>query len=301
MSDNDISKRSIKPKEDIDSKILELTKIIEEKDIGINKLQEKIMKFGKNIDELKQENDQLKKEIKNLEKEINDNKFIFPSKILNIQPTQRFIVFSESINNSNSQSFFNLINNDYSKDNNNNTINTNKSIWFDGSLNNKNNSNIKCNNNNYITNNLDFNSKITPFKMQPYKIFDHKKLDINFKDFENNFLDEELLNEIKKNNTSIINNMTMSNYSVEQVDNSNMNLNSSKKSNPNSEGIKIHSSMFFKNCKKVMNKNEYRNLIEIVKLSNSKKITKEETYLMITNLLENNYPELSNEFKLLFV
>ena len=283
MSDNDISKRSIKPKEDIDSKILELTKIIEEKDIGINKLQEKIMKFSKNIDELKQENDQLKKEIKNLENEINVNKFIFPSKILNIQPTQRFIIFSESINNSNSQSFIN------------------KSIWFDGSLNNKNNSNIKCNNNDYITNNLDFNSKITPFKMQPYKIFDHKKLDINFKDFENNFLDEELLNEIKKNNTSIINNMTMSNYSVEQVDNSNMNLNSSKKSNPNSEGIKIHSSMFFKNCKKVMNKNEYRNLIEIVKLSNSKKITKEETYLMITNLLENNYPELSNEFKLLFV
>ena len=30
MSDNDISKRSIKPKEDIDSKILELTKIIED-------------------------------------------------------------------------------------------------------------------------------------------------------------------------------------------------------------------------------------------------------------------------------
>ena len=59
--------------------------------------------------------------------------------------------------------------------------------------------------------------------------------------------------------------------------------------------------MFFKNCKKVMNKNEYRNLIEIVKLSNSKQISKEETYLMITNLLDNNYPELSNEFKLLFV
>jgi len=300
MSENDISKRSIKPKEDFDSKILELNKIIEEKDIEINKLQTKILEFSKNIDELKIENDKLKKEIKNLEKEINNNKFIFPSKILNIQPTQRFIVFNESMNNNNnSQSFINLINNDYSKDNNNtiNSDNNNKSILFEGPLNN--NDNIKINNN--ITNNFNFNSKITPFKMQPYKIFDHKKLNINFKDFENNFLDDELLNEIKKNNTSIINNMTMSNYSIEQIDNSNFDLNHSKKTNNNIEGIKIHSSMFFKNCKKVMNKNEYRNLIEIVKLSNSKQISKEETYLMITNLLDNNYPELSNEFKLLFV
>ena len=50
-----------------------------------------------------------------------------------------------------------------------------------------------------------------------------------------------------------------------------------------------------------MNKNEYRNLIEIVKLSNLKKISKEETFLKITSLLDNKYPELSKEFKLLFI
>ena len=89
------------------------------------------------------------------------------------------------------------------------------------------------------------------------------------------------------------------NYSIEQMDNSN--INNDKKSNNNLEGIKLHSSMFFKNCKKTMNKNEYRNLIDIVKLSNSKQITKEDTYLKITSLLDNKYPELSNEFKLLFI
>ena len=124
----------------------------------------------------------------------------------------------------------------------------------------------KDNNYNYITNN--FNSKITPFKMQPYKKFDHNKLSINYKDFEKNFLDEELLNEIKKNNSTIISNMTMSNYSIEQIDNSSLNINTSKKSsnnNNNSEGIKLYSSMFFKNCKKALNKSEYKNLLEIVK------------------------------------
>ena len=50
-----------------------------------------------------------------------------------------------------------------------------------------------------------------------------------------------------------------------------------------------------------MNKLEYKKLIDIVKLSNLKKISKEETYLKITSLLDNNYPELSNEFKLLFI
>ena len=89
------------------------------------------------------------------------------------------------------------------------------------------------------------------------------------------------------------------NYCLDLLNNSNKNI--KKKNNTNSEGIKLHSSMFFKNCKKIMKKDEYKNLIEIVKLSNAKKITKEETYLKITSLLDNNYPELSNEFKLLFI
>jgi len=262
-------------------KILKLNKIIMEKDIEINSLQTKIIEFSKNINELKQENDKLKKEINSIEKDLNTNGQIYPNYILQIQPTQRFIVFNESNNNNNSESFINLIDNDYL----NNSLNNSK----------KNYTNF-------------FNTKILPFKMKPYKIFDHRKLKVNYKEFERDFLDEELLNEIKKNNSTIIDNMTNysmehninKNYSIEQIDNSNIS-NDRKINNNNLEGIKLHSSMFFKNCKKTMNKNEYRNLIEIVKLSNSKQITKEETYLKITSLLDNKYPELSNEFKLLFI
>jgi len=81
----------------------------------------------------------------------------------------------------------------------------------------------------------------------------------------------------------------------------NLTVNESVKQNKNKPGIKLHSSMFFKNCKKIISKNEYKKLLEIVKLSNLKKISKEDTYLSITSLLEEKYPELSNEFKLLFV
>ena len=72
-------------------------------------------------------------------------------------------------------------------------------------------------------------------------------------------------------------------------------------SNIGKSETKIHSSRFFENCKKLISKEEYGKLIEIVKLSNMKKITKENTYLSIISLLEKNYPELSNQFKLLFV
>ena len=283
MSENDIIKPSFnKEKENIENnyekKILKLNKIIMEKDLEINSLQTKIIEFSKNIDELKEENNMLKKEINIIENHINKSQSFYPDNILQIQPTQRFIVFNESSNNKNNRdSFINLMNNNDSEKENKN----------------------------YITNY--FNTKIIPFKLKPYKVFDHNKLNINYKQFERDFLDEELLNEIKKNNSTIIDNMTNysienninKNYSIEEMENSE--LNSDKKSKKNLEGIKLHSSMFFKNCKKIMNKLEYKKLIDIVKLSNLKKISKEETYLKITSLLDNNYPELSNEFKLLFI
>ena len=81
----------------------------------------------------------------------------------------------------------------------------------------------------------------------------------------------------------------------------NLTVNESAKQAKNKAGIKLHSSMFFQNCKKIISKNEYKKLLEIVKLSNLKKMSKEDTYLNITSLLEEKYPELSNEFKLLFV
>ena len=283
MSENDIIKPSFnKEKENIENnyekKILKLNKTIMEKDLEINSLQTKIIEFSKNIYELKEENNMLKKEINIIENHINKSQSFYPDNILQIQPTQRFIVFNESSNNKNNRdSFINLMNNNDSEKENKN----------------------------YITNY--FNTKIIPFKLKPYKVFDHNKLNINYKQFERDFLDEELLNEIKKNNNTIIDNMTNysienninKNYSIEEMENSE--LNSDKKSKKNLEGIKLHSSMFFKNCKKIMNKLEYKKLIDIVKLSNLKKISKEETYLKITSLLDNNYPELSNEFKLLFI
>ena len=269
------------------SKIMEMNGIIINKDKEINELKLKVIKLGKNNNELKLENEQLKTELKQFKKKINDNKLIYPKNKLLIQPTQRFIVFKESTINNDEESFINYINSNNSGDK-----------YKESNLSNNDFNDLKENKIN-ISNN--FTSKMTPFKMQPYKIFDHRKLDLNYKDFEKNFLDEDLLNEIKYNNNSIINSMTLHNYSIEQNDNSN--LSSERKSNNknNSEGIKLHSSLFFKNCKNIMNKNEYGILLEIVKLSNAKQITKEETYLKITNLLDNNYPELSNEFKLLFI
>ena len=289
MSENDKVKTSFDRNEEeleknYENKIFKLNKTIMEKDIEINSLQSKILEFSKNIEELNIENNMLKRQIKIIENHINKTQTIYPDNILQIQPTQRFIVFNESSSNSFNQSnFVDFINNNDIKQ-------------FDNSTN---------KNTNYITNY--FNTKIIPFKLQPFKEFDHRKLNINYKDFERDFLDEELLNEIKKNNSTIIDNMTNysiehninKNYSLEQMDNPNISM--EKKPDKNKEEIKLHSSLFFKNCKKVMNKNEYRNLIEIVKLSNLKKLTKEETYLKITSLLDNKYPELSNEFKLLFI
>ena len=289
MTENEKIKTSFdRNKEELEknyeNKIFKLNKTIMEKDIEINSLQSKILEFSKNIEELNIENNMLKRQIKIIENHLNKTQTIYPENILQIQPTQRFIVFNESSSNSFNQSnFLDFINNNNIKQ-------------FDNSSN---------RNTNYITNY--FNTKIIPFKLQPFKEFDHRKLNINYKDLEHDFLDEELLNEIKKNNTTIIDNMTNysiehninRNYSIEQIDNSNISID--KKSDKNLEGMKLHSSLFFKNCKKVMNKNEYRNLIEIVKLSNLKKISKEETFLKITSLLDNKYPELSKEFKLLFI
>lgn len=281
MTENEISNVSSKFEEikekDLLYKTLELNEIITTKDIEISELKLKIYELNKIIEEIKLENIKLKNEIKSLKnktKNISKDKNNKNNILFQIQSTQRFIIYNDLINNSK------------------NTINI------------SNNNALKINKN-FISNN--FYSKISPFKLKPYKYFDHRKLDINYEKFERDFLDEELLNEIKKNNSTIIDNMT--NYSIEHNINkkysldllNNSNKNIEKKNNTNSEGIKLHSSMFFKNCKKIMKKDEYKNLIEIVKLSNAKKITKEETYLKITSLLDNNYPELSNEFKLLFI
>ena len=291
MTENEISNAPSKleknKEKDLIYKTIELNEIITTKDIEISELKLKIYELNKIIEEIKSENIKIKNEIKSLKNEtknISKDKNNKNNILFQIQSTQRFIIYNDLINNS-KENFINLINND---------------SYLDKNLINISNNNTLKINKNFISNN--FYSKISPFKLKPYKYFDHRKLDINYEKFERDFLDEELLNEIKKNNSTIIDNMT--NYSIEHNINknycldllNNSNKNIEKKNNTNSEGIKLHSSMFFKNCKKIMKKDEYKNLIEIVKLSNAKKITKEETYLKITSLLDNNYPELSNEF-----
>ena len=57
---------------------------------------------------------------------------------------------------------------------------------------------------------------------------------------------------------------------------------------------------FFNKCKKKMNTLDYANLISVIKLSNSNSISKNETYIRITNILDNKYPQISNLFKKLF-
>jgi hypothetical protein len=182
-----------------------------------------------------------------------------------------------------------------------------------------------------------FKSKIVPFQMKPFQNYDHSKLEITNNNInidlnDNNFLDDEFIinNNNHKNFYTEINNKIFDNISNITKDINKFNLNSeliqinnklnnddkekeykdtkenlttneSVKQSKNKAGIKLHSSMFFQNCKKIISKNEYKKLLEIVKLSNLKKISKEDTYLSITSLLEEKYPELSNEFKLLFV
>ena len=59
---------------------------------------------------------------------------------------------------------------------------------------------------------------------------------------------------------------------------------------------------FFKKCRSVMTPSEYTEMIEVIKLFNSKKISKEETYRDISQRLnEGKYKELVKDFKNLFV
>ena len=141
-------------------------------------------------------------------------------------------------------------------------------------------------------------SKINPFQMEPFQIFD--KDDKNYYNSINNIIFENISN-LKRdlNKFQLVSNLIKIEHNSKNKKDNMMKENISN--NIGKSETKIHSSKFFENCKKLISKEEYGKLIEIVKLSNLKKITKENTYLSIISLLENNYPELSNQFKLLFV
>ena len=109
--------------------------------------------------------------------------------------------------------------------------------------------------------NNDINSK-SFFKLTPYKTFTHTS---------NNFY--------TKNN----NNNNFSNHSNYMND------------------VKYNSSLFFQRCKILMSDEQYLELLRIIKLFNSKKISKNQTYQQITNYLQKINPELLKEFYNLFI
>ena len=71
--------------------------------------------------------------------------------------------------------------------------------------------------------------------------------------------------------------------------------------NNNINDVKYNSSLFFKKCKIAMSNEEYMELLSIIKLFNSKKMSKSETYERITNYLGKINPELLKEFYNLFI
>ena len=322
-------------------KIFELEQIIKEKEKIIDFLQKKIEKLSIDNENLKIENEKLKNEIFEIEEQISTNKLLYNYNSLIIQPTQRFIVYSTINNdinydNLNLMNNNNIQNNSRIIDIKNQYINeqdSNSSIYNSYKYNN-NLENEKINEN-FKTKILPF--KMQPFQSFDHnklKTTNFLNQNLEIKNIINNKnLEEDYSNKIfDKNFYSNINNKIIDNITNLAQDIYKFNLNSSfikhnnipKKNNENEEnnikehnnikknknvikqfqnkeGIKLHSSMFFQNCKNIISKNDYKKLIEIVKLSNLKKIAKEDTYLSIISLLEDKYPELCNEFKLLFV
>lgn len=61
-----------------------------------------------------------------------------------------------------------------------------------------------------------------------------------------------------------------------------------------------HNNNFFQNCRKIMSQHDYNSLIEIVRGFNMKKLSKQDTFLNITQILGGKYSELLEDFKKLF-
>ena len=327
----------VNEKEALFQKISKLEQIIKDKQSIIYSLQSKIGKLSMKNEQLKIENEKLKYEIFEIKGQISTNKLLYNYNSLIIQPTQRFIVY-RSINNNIYDFCQNLMNNNIHP--NNSRRNDIRNQYFNQLDSNSSSYNTYRYNNNLENEKIieNFKTKIVPLKMQPFQSFDHNKLktkhflnksaeiiniinnknlDDNYNIYDKNFY-SKINNEIMDNITNLTKDIYKFNLSSSFIKYNkipkkiNIENNIKKYSNIknipndmkqilNKEGIKMHSSMFFLNCKKIMSKNDYKKLIEIVKLSNLKKISKEETYLRITSLLEDKYSKLCNEFKLLFV
>ena len=77
-------------------------------------------------------------------------------------------------------------------------------------------------------------------------------------------------------------------------------INVDNNKNKNKHHLKLYSRNFFNKCKEKMKDNEFNSLMDIVKLSNKKKISNDNTFSKITHHLNNTHPELIVDFKKLF-
>jgi len=248
--------------EQLQKRLSHLEEEIKEKDNLILNLKSKIKEFSLNIEKLRVENEKLKYKLTLIEEEISINQNLYKNNSLLIQQTQRFLVHAD-------------IEKNYPP-----TLTENKNIF------------------------QKLKSQIIPFQLKPFYTFDHQKLTNN--NAKNDFNeDKNFYNQI---NNEILDNIYKLKNEFDDLEDIKINENLMEENEKNKkikdkkkvEGIKLHSIMFFKNCKKTIGEKEYKKLIEIVKLFNLKKINKEETFNQINNLLT-KYPKLANEFKVLFV
>ena len=115
------------------------------------------------------------------------------------------------------------------------------------------------------------------------------------------FNDLEFNLKYERNSNSFLNLLPYKNYNYNRSAN-NFYKNGGGNSNKNDlNDIKFNSSLFFQRCKILMNNEEYLELLRIIKLFNGKRISKAQTYEIITNYLEKINPDLLKEFNNLFV
>ena len=115
------------------------------------------------------------------------------------------------------------------------------------------------------------------------------------------FNDLEFNLKYERNSNSFLNLLPYKNYNYNRSAN-NFYKNGGDNNNKNYlNDIKFNSSLFFQRCKILMNNEEYLELLRIIKLFNGKRISKAQTYEIITNYLEKINPDLLKEFNNLFV
>ena len=153
------------------------------------------------------------------------------------------------ISNNNFANLDNIINQNSKK-------NINDLYFNESSIYNNNNDNIKTD---FISQNL--KSKIIPFQMKPFQTFDHKKLDFKYNNsiiFDNK--DESIIIN-NQNSLNKINDDKCCSCCLKKIDENILNIKedsniinkiSDNSNNTKKEGIKLHSSMFFQNCKKLL-------------------------------------------------